>query len=108
VLLSLSTPIAGMAMMHRTVTHGRTSHMLPVTSLAISARQPALFSPGGYHVMLTSLHQALVQGQTFPITLTFQHAGAVQAQVRVQGIGASGPAADPMAGMDMSGAMKTQ
>jgi copper(I)-binding protein len=101
VLMSLSTPIAGMATMHRTVTHGSISQMLPVTSLAVSAGQPAVFAPGGYHVMLTSLHQALVQGQSFRLTLNFQHAGAVVAQVSVQAIGAGGPPADPMAGMDM-------
>jgi len=108
VLLSLSSPVAGMAMMHHTVTHDRTSQMLPVKTLAVSASQPLVFSPGGYHVMLTSLHHALVQGQSFPITLTFQHAGAVQAQVSVQAIGAGGPAADPMAGMNMSMPMKPQ
>ncbi len=106
-LISITTPVAGMAMMHRTVTHDRTSQMLPVKTLAVSPRQPAVFSPGGYHVMLMSLHQALVQGQTFPITLTFQHAGAVQAQVSVQAIGAGGPPADPMAGMDMPMPMKS-
>jgi copper(I)-binding protein len=107
VLLSLSTPVAGMAMMHHTVTHGRTSQMLPVKTLAVSPGQPSVFSPGGYHVMLTSLHQPLVPGQTFPITLMFQHAGAVQTQVSVQAIGAGGPPADPMAGMDMSMPMKS-
>jgi copper(I)-binding protein len=107
VLLSLTTPIAGMATMHRTVTHDHTSQMLPVKTLAISAGQPVVFAPGGYHVMLTSLHQALLQGQNFPITLMFQHAGAVDAQVRVQAIGAGGPPADPIAGMDMSMPMKS-
>lgn len=107
-LISITTPVAGMATMHRTVTHDHTSQMLPVKTLAVSAGQPAVFAPGGYHVMLTSLHQALMQGQTFPITLMFQHAGAVQAQVSVQAIGAGGPPADPMAGMDMSMPMKSQ
>lgn len=107
-LISITTPVAGMATMHRTVTHDHTSQMLPVKTLAVSAGQPAVFAPGGYHVMLTSLHQTLVQGQKFPITLMFQHAGAVQAQVSVQAIGAGGPPADPMAGMDMSMPMKSQ
>jgi len=106
-LLSITTPIAGMATMHRTVTHDRTSHMLPVPKLPVAPGPPAVFSPGGYHVMLTSLHQALVQGQTFPITLMFQHAGAVQAQVSVRAIGAAAPPADSMAGMDMSMPMKS-
>jgi copper(I)-binding protein len=102
VLLSLTTPIAGLATMHRTVTRDRSAQMLPVKTLAVSPGQPAVFAPGGYHVMLTSLHHALVQGQKFPITLMFQHAGAVDALVTVQAIGAGGPPADPMAGMDMS------
>jgi copper(I)-binding protein len=102
VLTEIATPIAGMAMMHRTVTHDSTSQMLPVKTLAVSARQPTVFSPGGYHVMLMNMHQALVQGQSFPITLTFQHAGKVQATVAVQAIGAGAP----MAGMDMTMPMK--
>ncbi len=100
-LISITTPVADMAMMHRTVTHDRTSQMLPVDKLAISPAYPAVFAPGGYHVMLTGLHQALVQGQIFRITLNFQHAGAVDALVAVQAMGAGGPPADPMAGMDM-------
>jgi periplasmic copper chaperone A len=40
--------------------------------------------PGGAHVMLKSLKRPLRPGTTFPLTLTFQRAGQLQVEVRVE------------------------
>ena len=50
--------------------------------------------------MLTGLAQPLTEGQTFPLTLTFDKAGTREVNVTVQKIGSMGPGAT-MPGMDM-------
>lgn len=40
--------------------------------------------PGSSHLMLVDLQRALVQGQTFPLTLDFERAGEVMVTVRVR------------------------
>ena len=47
--------------------------------------------PGGYHIMLMGLKQQLKDGETFPVTLTFEKAGAVTTTVHVAKAGAMGP-----------------
>ena len=56
-------------------------------------------APGGYHIMLMELSHPLVAGQTFPMTVTFEHAAPVTVEVRVLAIGAgatAGPDHMPM------------
>jgi copper(I)-binding protein len=38
----------------------------------------------GYHVMLFNLKQQAKDGERFPLTLTFEKAGAVEVEVAVQ------------------------
>jgi periplasmic copper chaperone A len=45
--------------------------------------------PGSYHVMLMGLKKPLVEGQSFPLTLTFAKAGNISVTVPVQAIGAT-------------------
>jgi len=104
-ITALETPVAAMAQMHQTMTQNQISKMLPVDTMPVSPTRPAVFAPGGYHIMLTGLKQALVKGQSFPITLIFQHQGKVQASVTVGGLGAD---AAPMGDMDMSMPMPPQ
>jgi copper(I)-binding protein len=58
--------------------------MHPAGPLTIKAGQDLVLAPGGYHVMLTGLKQALVAGSTFPITLTFEQTGPVTVSVEVR------------------------
>jgi len=52
---------------------------------------------GGMHLMLEGLSQPLRQGQSFPLTLKFQHAGDITVQVAVAALGARQDAAHPPA-----------
>ena len=54
----------------------------------------------GYHIMMTGLVQPLTDGQKFPLTLTFDKAGAREVTVTVQKVGSMGPGT-AMPGMDM-------
>jgi copper(I)-binding protein len=40
--------------------------------------------PGGYHLMLIGLKQALGPGQTVTLTLVFERAGAIKARAEVR------------------------
>jgi len=46
------------------------------------------FSPGGLHIMVVGLKQPLKEGQTFPLTLTFEKAGKIDVMVPIEKVGA--------------------
>jgi len=59
----------------------------------------AEFKPGGMHIMLVGLKQPLKAGDSFPLTLAFQKAGAVETTVMIVKPGGAG--AGDMPGMKM-------
>ena len=58
--------------------------MTPVEAVEVPAQGEARLAPGGLHVMLVGLKRPLVEGQSFPLTLTFEKAGEVEVEVAVQ------------------------
>ena len=64
--------------------------MRQVDAVDIPAGETVAMGPGGYHIMMMGLAKPLVEGQSFPLTLTFEHAGTVEATVTIQGVGAMG------------------
>jgi copper(I)-binding protein len=70
---------------------GMVMKMRPIASLDIPAGQPVTLKPGGDHVMLLGLNGPLREGQSFPLTLTFEKAGAREVTVAVEKPGAAGP-----------------
>ncbi len=100
-LIGASTPVAGKAEIHESIRDGNVMKMHPVAALTVAPKAPTSLSPGGYHIMLTELKKPLAAGQTFPLTLTFEKAGAVQTTVMVTAAGASGATDLGGAGHDM-------
>jgi periplasmic copper chaperone A len=72
--------------------------------LAIPAHGSVGFSPGGYHLMFTHLTHPLTKGESVKATLNFEHAGPIEVEFSVMGIGASGTGG--MKGMDSMKGMK--
>ena len=72
--------------------------------LAIPAHGSVGFSPGGYHLMFTHLTRPLTKGETLKATLNFQHAGPIEVEFSVAGIGTAG--AGGMKGMENMKGMK--
>ncbi len=98
-LTGVSTPVAAMAGVHESTANGGVMRMRAVNALPISPGKTVTLAPGGYHIMLMELGHPLVAGQTFPLTLTFEHAAPVTVEVRVLAIGAgatAGPDHMPM------------
>jgi copper(I)-binding protein len=84
---SLTTPVADRAAMHRTMDMNGVMTMDPVSPLPVKAGATVRFAPGGLHVMLMGLKRRLTTGDSFPVTLDFEHAGKVTAIVAVGPVG---------------------
>lgn len=88
-LLSVSTPAAAKAALHTHTVVDGVMKMRPVEAIEIEAKAATALEPGGNHVMLMGLEAPLTEGDAFPLTLTFEAAGTVEVEVRVQGVAAS-------------------
>ena len=103
-LVAVSADIAGKVEVHQMAMNNGVMTMRPVgDGLTIDPGKTVKLSPGGYHLMMFDLKSPLKQGDTLPITLTFEKAGKVNVSLAVEGIGAQGPggASDGMNGMKM-------
>ena len=84
-LIGVSSDVAGSARMHATTIDAQgIARMMPVQAVDVPAGAAATFAPGGLHVMLIGLTKPLVEGQAFPLSLTFEKAGAVTVEVAIE------------------------
>lgn len=91
-LTGAATPVAAMAELHQSRMEGGVMEMRAVPGgLPVAPGTPIHMAPGGYHLMLMGLKQPLTIGDHIPVTLTFEHAGAVTTDAVVAGPGASAP-----------------
>lgn len=95
-LVSASTPVAAIAELHETIDDKGVMKMRKADGLALEPGKPARLAPGGYHLMLMGLKQPLKAGDTFPLTLRFEHAPEMTVNVAVQASAASQGAGMPM------------
>lgn len=58
--------------------------------LEIPAGETVTLEPGGLHLMFMDISQPFVEGETVPVTLSFERAGDVEIELAVQAFGASG------------------
>jgi len=86
-LMRLETPVAAKSEMHVTTMEHGTMSMRELQAVPVPAQGQVQFRPGGMHAMLLDLKGPLKEGQHFPLTLVFQHAGAVTVDVTVKGLG---------------------
>lgn len=92
-LLSAASPVAVKVELHNHIMVGNVAQMRPVDAIEVSPGSPTVLQPGGLHVMLLDLKAPLKAGQSFPVTLTFERAGKIEANVAVQAIRAPAPSA---------------
>jgi copper(I)-binding protein len=71
-LLSVSTPVAGVAEVHEMAMQGDMMRMRAVPALPLPAGEAVELKPGGYHVMLMDLKQQLKAGESVPLTLVVE------------------------------------
>jgi copper(I)-binding protein len=87
--------------LHSMRMEGNVMRMREVASVDIAPGQSVKLEPGGLHLMLVGLKAPLVVGAAFPLTLTFEKAGRIEVEVKVEPLAAG---AAPMSSMAMPGA----
>lgn len=91
-LVGLETPLAMMPDIHETtIDSNGVSSMGPVGEIIISPGESISLEPGGMHAMLMRLQTNMVEGATFPLTLSFADGGTLTVDVPILGIAARGP-----------------
>jgi copper(I)-binding protein len=77
--------------LHTHVRDGDVMRMREVPAIDIPAGQTVTLRPGGLHLMFMGLTRPLVEGESFPVTLTFEKAGSVTLDMAVTGFAARAP-----------------
>jgi copper(I)-binding protein len=92
-LIGGSSAVAARFEVHRTVMEGGVMKMRPVEGgLEIKPGEKVELKPGSFHIMLMDLKQPLQKGERVKGTLEFEHAGKIEIEYAVEGIGAATPA----------------
>src|SRR5690606_37089882 len=92
-LAAAASPMAGRVELHEQIHQDGLMKMQQIDSVESAPGARVEFKPGGHHLMLFELQQTLVEGGSYPMTLTFEQAGEVEVEVKVTGEPA--PAASP-------------
>ena len=71
-LISASSPVAGVVEIHEMRMEGDVMRMRAIPGLNLPAGKAVDLRPGGYHVMLIDLKQALRAGDNVPVTLVIE------------------------------------
>jgi copper(I)-binding protein len=89
-VIAAQAPVSDVAELHTHIKDGEVMRMRQVEDIPVKAGETVVLQPGGLHVMFMGLHEGLKEGQTFPLTLTFEKAGSVETTVTVGAAGAMG------------------
>lgn len=95
-LVAARTEIAEGAELHESVEEDGVAKMLPLKEgITVPAQRSVELKPLGMHVMLIGLKTQLKEGQSFPITLSFEKQGDVAIEVKIETPKDGGEAAKP-------------
>ncbi len=90
-LLRVTTPAAGRAEIHTHINEDGVMKMRRLEALDVEPGTVVKLEPGGKHLMLFELKAPLTEGETLPLTLTFEKAGDVEVSATIAPIGAKKP-----------------
>ncbi len=97
-LIGARTPAARAAAPHSHTMVDGVMKMRPVAAIEVAPGEPTVLRPGGLHIMLIGLAAPLVEGKSFPLTLTFEKAGQIDVEVMIEKPGAMEPGMEHMPG----------
>lgn len=84
-LIAVESPAAERIEIHQTQMQSGVMKMRALSDgLPLPAGKTVALAPGGLHLMLFGLRQLLVEGQSLPVTLKFEHAGTVEVLFKVE------------------------
>jgi hypothetical protein len=97
-LVSAASPVAGVVEVHEMAMDGTVMKMRALANgLELPAGKVVELKPGGYHVMLMDLKQAMKPGDTVPVTLVIEGKDGkketLELKVPVRPLGGAAPAA---------------
>ncbi len=83
-VVSAESPASKIVELHTHINEGGMMRMRQIEKIVVPAQGRTLLKPGGLHVMLIELSQALKAGDEVPVTLVFQDGSrkTIQAPVR--------------------------
>lgn len=91
-LVGASTPASAKAELHNHIMDQGIMRMRQIEAIDLDPGAPVQMRPGGLHVMLMGLKAPLKAGTKVPLTLLFEKAGPVAAEVDVLDAGSMGGA----------------
>jgi periplasmic copper chaperone A len=83
-LVSVSSPVAGVAEVHEMAMDNNIMKMRAVPVLDLPAGKAVELKPGSYHVMLMDLKTPLQKDTTIPLTLVFKDAKGVESKTELR------------------------
>ena len=82
-VVKADNPVSKATELHTYVNEGGVMKMRPIPAIEIKAKGEAVLKPGGLHVMMIDLKVPMKEGDTVPITLTFDDGSSKQVDARV-------------------------
>ena len=86
-LVAAASPAARAVELHAHLMDGGVARMRRIDSIEIDPGAPVALQPGGLHLMIIGLREPLAEGDTLPLTLTFERNGEVALDLPVRGPG---------------------
>jgi copper(I)-binding protein len=87
-LIGGSVEIADRFQLHAMTMENGIAEMRDLSGIGIKPGQTIEFKPGGSHAMFVNVKHPLSKGEHVKGTLIFEHAGTVQIEYNVEGVGA--------------------
>ena len=84
-LVGASSPVAGVTEIHEMKMAGGVMQMRSIPRLELPAGQAVKFAPGGYHLMLLDVKQALKAGEIIPLVLNIEGKDKKTESIEVKG-----------------------
>jgi len=82
-VVKADNPVSKVTELHTHLNEGGVMKMRPVAAIDVKAKGEAVLKPGGLHVMLIDLKAPMKEGDTVPITLTFDDGSTKKIDAKV-------------------------
>ena len=82
-VVKASNPASKVTELHNHINEGGVMKMRPVQAIDVKAKGEAVLKPGSLHVMLIDLKGPMKEGDSVPITLTFDDGSSKQVDAKV-------------------------
>jgi periplasmic copper chaperone A len=82
-VVKADNPVSKVTELHTHLNEGGVMKMRPVPAIDVKAKGEAVLKPGGLHVMMIDLKAPMKEGDTVPLTLTFDDGSTKKVDAKV-------------------------